>query len=59
MLTLKALLILVAICFSVNGFAQDAALPKVGNKSMGQVKPKGPGRLQTRRNGQGHQTVGR
>jgi hypothetical protein len=37
----KALLILIAICFSANAFAQDA-LPKVGNRPLAQVKPKGP-----------------
>ena len=31
-----------AICFSVNAFAQDAALPKVGNKPLVQVKPRAP-----------------
>ena len=38
---MKALVILVAICFSVNAFAQDK-LPKVGNKPLVQVKPKEP-----------------
>ncbi len=34
-------LILFAICFSANAFAQDAP-PKVGNKPLVQVKPKEP-----------------
>jgi hypothetical protein len=38
---MKALLILLAICFSANALAQDAA-PKVGNKPLVQVKPKEP-----------------
>ncbi len=36
---MKALLILIAICFSANAFAQDAS-PKVGKKPLAQVKPK-------------------
>jgi hypothetical protein len=36
----KALLILIAMCFSANAFAQDA-LPKVGSRPLAQVKPKG------------------
>ena len=38
---MKALVILVAICFSANAFAKDK-LPKVGNKTLVQVKPKEP-----------------
>jgi hypothetical protein len=38
---MKALLILIAICFSANAFAQDAS-PKVGKKPLAQVKPKEP-----------------
>src|SRR5258708_19920153 len=38
-MTMKALLILIAICFSANAFAQDAS-PKVGKKPLAQVKPK-------------------
>jgi hypothetical protein len=41
-MTVRALVILLAICFSANAFARDAALPKVGNKPVAQVKPKGP-----------------
>jgi hypothetical protein len=37
----EALLILAAICFSATAFAQSAP-PKVGNKSLVQVKPKEP-----------------
>jgi hypothetical protein len=40
-MTMKALVILVAICFSANAFAKDK-LPKVGNKPLVQVKPKEP-----------------
>jgi hypothetical protein len=40
-MTMRSLLILVAICFSANAFAQDAP-PKVGNKPLAQVKPKEP-----------------
>jgi hypothetical protein len=40
-MTMKALLILIAICFSANAFAQDAP-PKVGKKPLAQVKPKEP-----------------
>src|SRR5260370_17671675 len=38
-MTMKALLNLIAICFSANAFAQDAS-PKVGKKPLAQVKPK-------------------
>jgi hypothetical protein len=38
---MKALLVLVAICFSASAFAQDAP-PKVGGKPLVQVKPKTP-----------------
>jgi hypothetical protein len=38
---MKALLVLVAICFSASAFAQ-ASPPKVGNKPLVQVKPKAP-----------------
>jgi len=40
-MTIRALVILVAICFSANAFAKDK-LPKVGNKLLVQVKPKEP-----------------
>ncbi len=40
-MTMRSLLILVAICFSANAFAQDAP-PKVGNKPLAQVRPKEP-----------------
>src|SRR5258708_13266156 len=40
-MTMKVLLVLLAICFSANAFAQDAP-PKVGNKPLAQVKPKEP-----------------
>src|SRR5258708_14195306 len=40
-MTMKVLLILVAICFSANAVAQDAP-PKVGNKPLARVKPKEP-----------------
>jgi len=36
---MKALLILIAVCFSANAHAQTAAPPKVGNKPLVQVKP--------------------
>jgi hypothetical protein len=54
---MKALHVLIAICFSASAFAQDAS-PKVGGKPLVQVKPKTP-QLQTCRNGQGDQAVGR
>ena len=38
---MRTFLILFAICFSANAFAQDAR-PKVGNKPLVQVKPKEP-----------------
>lgn len=38
---MKALLILIAICFSANAFAQDVS-PKVAKKPLAQVKPKEP-----------------
>ena len=38
---MRSLLILVAICFSATAFAQSAP-PKVGKKSLVQVKPKEP-----------------
>jgi hypothetical protein len=38
---MRTFLILFAICFSANAFAQDAP-PKVGNKPLVQVKPKEP-----------------
>ena len=40
-MTMRALVILTAICFSTSAYAQDAA-PKVGNKPLLQVKPKKP-----------------
>jgi hypothetical protein len=40
-MTMRTFLILFAICLSANPFAQDAS-PKVGNKPLGQVKPKDP-----------------
>ena len=40
-MTMRVLLVLAAIGFSVNAFAQDAP-PKVGNKPLAQVKPKEP-----------------
>jgi hypothetical protein len=40
-MTMRFLIILAAICFSANAFAQDAA-PKVGSKPLAQVKPKEP-----------------
>jgi hypothetical protein len=40
-MTMRALLILVAVCLSANAFAQDAP-PKVGGKPLVQVKPKEP-----------------
>jgi hypothetical protein len=40
-LTMRSLLILVAICFSATAFAQSAP-PKIGNKRLVQVKPKEP-----------------
>ena len=38
---MRTFLIVFAICFSANAFAQDAS-PKVGNKPLVQVKPKEP-----------------
>ena len=40
-MTIRSLLILVAICFSATAFAQSGP-PKVGNKPLVQVKPKEP-----------------
>ena len=40
-MTIRAPVILVAICFSANAFAKDK-LPKVGNKPLVLVKPKEP-----------------
>jgi len=40
-MTIRALVILVAICFSANAFARDKP-PKVGNKPLVLVKPKEP-----------------
>jgi hypothetical protein len=40
-MTMRALLILAAICFSVNAFAQDAA-PKTASKPPAHAKPKEP-----------------
>jgi hypothetical protein len=40
-MTMRALLILVGICFSVNAFAQDAA-PKTASKPPAHAKPKEP-----------------
>jgi hypothetical protein len=39
--TMRSLLILVAICFSASAFAEDAQ-PKIGSKPLVQVKPKEP-----------------
>lgn len=40
-LTIKSMLVLVAICFSATAFAQSEP-PKVGSKPLFQVKPKQP-----------------
>jgi hypothetical protein len=40
-MTMKALIVLAAVCFLTSAYAQDAA-PKVGNKPLTQVKPKEP-----------------
>jgi hypothetical protein len=40
-LTMRSLLILAASCFSATAFAQSAP-PKIGNKTLVQVKPKEP-----------------
>ncbi len=40
-MTIRALVILVAICFSANAFAKDKP-PKVGNKPLVLEKPKEP-----------------
>ena len=40
-MTIRALVILVAICFSANAFARDKPA-KVGNKPLVLVKPKEP-----------------
>jgi hypothetical protein len=55
-MTMKALVILVAICFSANAFAKDKP-PKVGNKPLVLVKPKEPTGCKLVGNGQGHQAV--
>ena len=40
-MTMKALVIFTAVCFSTSAFAQDSP-PKAGNKPLLQVKPKEP-----------------
>ena len=40
-MTMRAIVILAAVCFSTSGYAQ-AAPPKMGNKQLVQVKPKEP-----------------
>jgi len=40
-MTMKALVILTAVCFSTSAYAQDAP-PKAGNKPQVQVRPKEP-----------------
>src|SRR5450631_420157 len=40
-MTMRSLVILVAVCFWTSAYAQDAS-PKVGNKPLVQVKPKEP-----------------
>ena len=40
-MTMRALVILTAVCFSTTAYALDAA-PKGGNKPLTQVKPKEP-----------------
>ena len=39
-MTMRALVILIAVCFSTNAYAQNAP-PKAGNKPLVQVRPKG------------------
>ena len=39
---LRVLLVFAAICFSVTAFAQGSPKPKMGSKSVVQVKPKAP-----------------
>jgi hypothetical protein len=39
---MRALLILIAVCFSANAHAQTTTPPKVGNKPLAQVKPQAP-----------------
>ena len=56
-LTMRSLLILVAICFSATAFAESAP-PKVGNKPVVRVKPKEPSGLQTCWDGSGHKAMG-
>jgi hypothetical protein len=38
-MTMRALVILIAVCFSTNAYAQNAP-PKAGNKPLVQVRPK-------------------
>jgi hypothetical protein len=40
-MTMRSLVIFVAVCFWTSAYAQDAP-PKVGNKPLAQVKPKEP-----------------
>lgn len=40
-ITMKALVIFTAVCFSTSAYAQDAP-PKAGNKPLLQVRPKNP-----------------
>jgi hypothetical protein len=40
-MTMRALVILIAVCFSTSAYAQDAP-PKAGNKPLVQVRPKEP-----------------
>jgi hypothetical protein len=40
-MTMRALVVLTAVCLSASAYAQDAP-PKVGNKPLAQIKPKEP-----------------
>jgi hypothetical protein len=41
-MTMRILIIFAAVCFSANAMAQTPSPPKVGHKSLVQVKPKAP-----------------
>jgi hypothetical protein len=41
-MTIRFLVILAALCFSANAVAQTSSSPKMGNKSLVQIKPKEP-----------------
>jgi hypothetical protein len=53
------ILIFAAVLCLTSAFAQTPKAPKVGSKPSVQITPKGSDRLQTCRNGQGYEAMGR